>query len=97
MDYYITVRKLFKIAGASGEPEGGCSEQHGVRGECSTEGPGVRVRRGHLPAPEASERAPGRAGPGAGRARHHADPVRKSGRNHLHGDGPVSADRLAIS
>lgn len=93
----LYILTLLRAAGAPGEPEGGRGEQHGVRGECSDPGPRLRVRRHHLPASKASERAEGRACPCTGGADQRADPARESNRHHLHGDGQFSAAAAAAA
>ncbi|RRT46710.1 hypothetical protein B296_00054286 [Ensete ventricosum] len=77
------------LTGAAGEQEGGRGGQHGVRGERQVERSSLRERRGHLPPPEASGRAPSAAGPSAGEACHLASSARAPVR--FNGDGSVAA------
>lgn len=72
------------VAGACREAEGGRREQPGVRGEREDQRSGVRQRRDHLPAAEASGRAAAAAGAGAGGARGAAGAEREPDRSPLH-------------
>ncbi|KAL6979289.1 hypothetical protein U1Q18_020954 [Sarracenia purpurea var. burkii] len=74
------------------------SEQHGLRSQRPAQGPGLRLRRSNLPAPEASRRAPGAASQGASRARQHAMPAGQPRGLHLYGNGgAVSSDIAAAA
>ncbi|URE14052.1 hypothetical protein MUK42_11794 [Musa troglodytarum] len=71
----------------SGEPEGRCREQHGVRGQRTDPRSRVRLRRCHIPASETGERAASTTGTGARRTHQPASPAEEPDRVDLHGDG----------